>query len=329
MLILGIETSCDETAASVVMDGKKILSNVIATQTEWHKKFGGIVPEIASRKHIELINPVIREALNKAKIDLDNLSGIAVTFGPGLVGSLLVGIETAKAISYAKRLPLLAINHLEGHIYAVGLKKDIEFPAVSLIVSGGHTELVYIENYGNYELLGRTRDDAAGEAFDKISVMLNLGYPGGPIIDRLSKKGNKKALNLPLAKMKKGQFDFSFSGLKTAVINYLKKGTEIPIPDLVASFQEAVVKSLVEKTIKAARVKHVKYIILCGGVAANSRLREKMQEEAEKREMKVYFPHKILCTDNAAMIAGLGYLKLKNKELANYTLNACPNLKLG
>lgn len=333
MLILGIETSCDETAASVVKDGKKILSNVVASQVAIHRKFWGVVPEIASRKHLELINPVISEALSEAKIGFSDLDGIAVTYGPGLVGALLVGLSTAKAIAYSNNLPFVGINHLEGHIYANYLEHpSLKFPFLALIVSGGHSDLVYVKDHGIYEVMGRTRDDAPGEAFDKIAKFLKLGYPGGPIIDKLSKKGNPKAISFPRSYFKtKETLDFSFSGIKTAVVNCVMrvKGQGLRVKDIVASFQEAIVDMLIKNTLRAAKIKGVKKIVLAGGVAANSRLRERLREEATARGISLYYPREELCTDNAAMIACCGYCKLKEGIKSDLSLNAVANLSLG
>lgn len=329
MLILGIETSCDETAASVVRDGEEILSNIILSQTKEHEKFGGIVPEIASRCHIEVIIPVIEEALEKGKVTLEEIEGVAVTIGPGLVGSLLVGISVAKAIAFAKGIPLFGVNHLEGHLYASSFEGKPKLPAIGLIVSGGHTELLFIKEYGNYKLLGRTRDDAAGEAFDKIARFMNWGYPGGPIIDELARRGNPNTIKFPKAIIKNGEYDFSFSGLKTSVINRVKENDQIREEDLAASFQEAIVSALTEKTIKAAKSFGVESIILAGGVAANSALREKLKSEASRFEIHLSYPSIPLCTDNAAMIAGVAYLMWKKGERASLFTEAIPNLKLG
>jgi N6-L-threonylcarbamoyladenine synthase len=355
LLILGIETSCDETAASVVKDGKKILSNVVASQVAIHRKFWGVVPEIASRKHLELINPVISEALSEAKISFSDLNGIAVTYGPGLVGALLVGLSTAKAIAYSNSLPFVGINHLEGHIYANYLEHpSLKPPFLSLIVSGGHSDLVYVKDHGIYEVMGRTRDDAPGEAFDKIAKFLKLGYPGGPIIDELAKKGNPKAISFPRSYFKaKETLDFSFSGIKTAVVNYIAKyrvqspmskvksqkskplstyqliNLSTDVHNIVASFQEAVVDMLIKNTLKGAKIKRAKRIVLAGGVASNSRLRKRLREEAKARSISLCYPKKELCTDNAAMIACCGYYKLKEGIKSNLSLNAVANLSLG
>lgn len=345
MLILGIETSCDETAASILCDGKQILSNVVASQIDIHKKYGGIVPELASRKHIESINFVIQEALELAEIDLAELDAVAVTSKPGLVGSLLIGISAAKALSYVLDIPLIAVNHVEAHIAAIFLESnEIEFPFISLVVSGGHTNLFFVDDYGEYELLGRTLDDAAGEAFDKIAKMLNLTYPGGPIIDQLSKEGNPEAIIFPRAYLSKDSLDFSFSGLKTAVLNYINNyGTgnkfgdqlnseigksnyqsdkDISLNDIAASFQQAIVDVLVDKTIKAALTKKVEKIVLAGGVACNSCLRLEMRKRAQQRGIKVFYPNPILCTDNAAMIAHVGYHQFLKNDYSALNLNA-------
>jgi N6-L-threonylcarbamoyladenine synthase len=355
LLVLGIETSCDETAASVVKDGKRILSNVIASQVAIHRKFWGVVPEIASRKHLELINPVISKALSEAKIGFSDLDGIAVTYGPGLVGALLVGLSTAKAIAYSNNLPFIGINHLEGHIYANYLEHpSLKPPFLALIVSGGHSDLVYVKDHGGYEVLGRTRDDAPGEAFDKIAKFLKLGYPGGPIIDKLARKGNPKAIPFPRSYFKaKETLDFSFSGIKTAVVNYVTKykvqspkskvqspkskplstyqlvNLSTDVHNIAASFQEAVVDMLIKNTLRAARIKGIEAIVLAGGVASNSRLRKRLREEATVRGIKLYYPREELCTDNAVMIACCGYYKLKEGIRSDLSLNAVANLSLG
>ncbi|MEA3493269.1 MAG: tRNA (adenosine(37)-N6)-threonylcarbamoyltransferase complex transferase subunit TsaD [Candidatus Margulisiibacteriota bacterium] len=323
MKILAIETSCDETSAAVVKDGKRTLSNIVATQVEFHKKYGGIVPEVASRKHIEVINPIIKEALEKAKTKFKELDAVAVTYGPGLVGSLLVGLCAAKSIAYSLDIPLIGVNHHEAHIYANFLssppsvplsisngegetrREGVRFPFVCLIVSGGHTMLVLVKDHGKYESLGRTRDDAAGEAFDKVARFLKLGYPGGPIIDKLAKEGNPKAISFTRPMLNQG-FDFSFSGIKTAVVNYVNKQanrqTGKPVTDIAASFQQAVVDVLVEKTIRAAKENKCKTIALAGGVSANSQLREELTARCKKEKIKVHTPPLALCTDNAAMV---------------------------
>lgn len=311
MNILGIETSCDETSAAVVADGGQILSDIVASQTDLHAKFGGIVPEIASRKHVELIGPVIREALDSAGLDFKDMDAVAVTNRPGLVGALLVGVSAAKAISASLNIPLIGVHHLEGHIYANFLVNPaLTFPFVCLVVSGGHTDLVLVRNHGDYELLGRTRDDAAGEAFDKSARVLGLGYPGGPIIDRLAAKGNPDAVRFPRAKLD-DTLDFSFSGLKTAVIRlYRERGAGYSIEDLAASFQAAVVDMLVNTTMTALDRLGIKRVALAGGVAANSGLQKRMREEADARGLELSYPPPRLCTDNAAMIACAGYYHL-------------------
>ena len=331
--ILGIESSCDETAAAVVKNGREILSNVINTQIDIHKKYGGVVPEIASRKHIENIDAVIDEALLQAGKTLDDIDAIAVTNGPGLVGALLVGVSEAKAIAYAKNLPLVPVHHIRGHITANFLAHpDLEPPFVCLVASGGHSHIVNVKSYTDFEVLGRTRDDAAGEAFDKIARVLGLGYPGGPLVDKLAKEGNPKAIDFPRVKMDKDSLDFSFSGVKTAVINYTHKleqnGEEINRADVAASFQDAVTDALCEHTIEGAKREGAKIVAIAGGVAANSELREKMTKECEKFGIKVVYPPPVLCTDNAAMIAAAGYYSFKEGVRADLDLNAIPNLPL-
>ena len=326
MLILGIDTSCDDTAAAVVADGVEILSNIISSQIDFHRKYGGIVPEIASRKHIELIIHIIDEALSKADVTFDDLGAVAVTNRPGLVGSLLVGVAAAKSIAYCYNLPLLGIHHIEGHIYANFLEHDdIPFPHVCLTVSGGHTLLVYVKEGWQYELLGSTQDDAAGEAYDKVSQYLNLGFPGGPIIDELAQEGTA-VVDFPRPMLGSGDYNFSFSGLKTAVRYFVAKNRETdslpPVKDIAASFQKAVVDVLVQKTLLATQSQNVSAITLTGGVAANSELRQAMAEAGEQRNIKVYFPSRVLCTDNAAMIAGIAYRKYQAGERAGLDLNA-------
>ena len=329
MLILGIETSCDETAAAVVEDGKRMLSNVVASQIETHSRFGGVVPELASRQHIQNIVPVILQALEDASITLDEVDGIAVTQGPGLVGSLLIGISAAKGLAYTRELPIVGVDHLEAHIYSNFLEhRDLKPPFISLIVSGGHTNLVYVGT-GNrqYERLGQTMDDAAGEAFDKVAKLLELGYPGGPIIDRLSKEGNAEAIPFPRPVLREHFLNFSFSGLKTAVLNYVlserEKGHTINNADVAASFQAAVVDVLTEKTLRAAEMKKLKIIALAGGVAANSALRSQFTRRCQELGYELYYPSAaIMCTDNAAMIAGVGYHLLSGGEDYGLLLNA-------
>lgn len=333
IIVLAIETSCDETSVAIVKDGREVLANVISSQIDIHKKFGGVVPEVASRKHIENINAIIQEALDKARITFDDIDVVATTYGPGLVGALLVGLSSAKAIAFGKNIPLVGVNHIEGHIYANFIEdKSLEPPFMSLIVSGGHTHLVYVEDYGQYEILGRTRDDAAGEAFDKVARSLELGYPGGPIIDNLAKKGNKEAIDFPRSYLEEGSFDFSFSGLKSAVLNYLnnskQKSLNIVVEDVAASFQEAVVEVLVEKSIKAAKLKNSKIIALAGGVASNSRLRDLMKKRCDEENIELKYPSKILCTDNGAMIGSVGYYNYIKGIRSDLDLNAVPNLKL-
>ncbi len=328
MLILGIETSCDETACAVVRDNKEILSNVIFSQIKLHKKYGGIVPELASRRHLEVINILVDKALRKALVSLDKIDLVAVTYGPGLKGSLLIGISCAKSIAYAKSIPLIGISHLEGHIYANFLQhQNLNPPLIALIISGGHTELVFMKKHNEYEVLGRTRDDAIGEAYDKVSKFLGLGYPGGPIIDKLAKQGNPAAVKFTRPYLR-GSWDFSFSGIKTAVVNYVNKLTSVKRQvkiDIVASFQQAVIDVLVSKTIEAAKKLKVKTIVLGGGVASNSALRELFKKRVEKENLKLYYPSLVLCTDNAAMIACTAYYKVKNPK---YSLNFSNSMKL-
>lgn len=332
--ILAIESSCDETAASVVRNGRDVLSNVISSQIELHKLYGGVVPEIASRKHIEKINQVIEEALLKAEMTLDDMTAIAVTYGPGLVGALLVGVAEAKAIAFAKKKPLIGVHHIEGHISANYIEnKQLEPPFACLVVSGGHTHLVIVKDYGEYEIVGRTRDDAAGEAFDKVARAIGLGYPGGPKIDKLSKEGNPEAISFPRAKVENAEYDFSFSGLKSAVLNYLNscemKGEEVNRADVAASFQKAVIDVLVEHALRAVKEYGFTKLAIAGGVASNSSLRERFHRECAKRKIEFYYPSPVLCTDNAAMIGAAAYYEYKKGERSGFDLNAVPNLKLG
>lgn len=334
ILILGIESSCDETAAAVIRNGREVLSNVISSQIELHKLYGGVVPEIASRKHIEKINQVIEEALEDAKVTLDDLDAIAVTYGPGLVGALLVGVAEAKAICYAKKKPLVGVHHIEGHVSANYIEHpDLEPPFLCLIVSGGHTHLVMVKDYGEYEILGRTRDDAVGEAFDKVARSIGLGYPGGPKIDKLAKEGNENAIHFPKAKIEGAPLDFSFSGVKSAVLNHINgckmRGEEINSADIAASFQKAVTDVLVEKTMLAASEYKMKKVALAGGVASNSALRKAMKEACEKRGITLYYPSPVYCTDNGAMIGVAGYYEYKKGTRHGWDLNAVPNLKIG
>ena len=334
VLILAIESSCDETAAAVVKNGREVLSNVISSQIELHKLYGGVVPEIASRKHIEKINQVIEEALEEANVTLDNVDAIGVTYGPGLVGALLVGVAEAKAIAYAKRKPLIGVHHIEGHISANFIEnKELEPPFICLVVSGGHTHLVCVKDYGEYEIIGRTRDDAAGEAFDKVARAIGLGYPGGPKIDKLSKEGNPDAITFPKAHINDAPYDFSFSGVKSAVLNYINgcqmKGETFNQADVAASFQKAVTEVLVENAMRAVDEYDMKKLAIAGGVASNSTLRQAMKDACEKKKIEFYYPSPIFCTDNAAMIGVAAYYEYLKGTRHGWDLNAVPNLKLG
>ena len=325
MLVLGIESSCDETAAAVVKDGERLLSSVIASQIATHSKYGGVVPEIASRQHAEAISPVIMQAMDDASLVWDDLSGIAVTRGPGLVGSLLVGLSVAKALAFARKLPFVGVNHVESHIAAIFLAvRKPAFPFAALVVSGGHTTIYHVRDFNNLQILGQTRDDAAGEAFDKAAKMLGIGYPGGAIIDGLAKKGDRAAFALPRAM--KGSLDFSFSGLKTALLEILKKKGTIfaseALPHLAASYQEAIVDVLVEKTLRAAKISDLERIVVCGGVACNSRLRARFAEQAGTEGRELFLPEPALCSDNAAMVAALGSQLLKRGISDTWELNA-------
>lgn len=332
--ILAIESSCDETAAAVVQNGRRVLSNIISSQIDLHTLYGGVVPEIASRKHIEKINQVITEALHKADLQLSDIDAIGVTYGPGLVGALLVGVAEAKAISFASGIPLVGVHHIEGHISANYIEhEELEPPFASLVVSGGHTHLVKVMDYGSYEIIGRTRDDAAGEAFDKVARAIGLGYPGGPKIDRVAKEGNPDAIRFPRAKIEDSVYDFSFSGLKSAVLNYLNscemKGETYVQADVAASFQKAVTEVLVEHSMHAVKEYGFTKFALAGGVASNSALRQAMKTACDEQGIKLYVPSPILCTDNAAMIGCAAYYEYRKGVRHSWDLNAVPNLKLG
>lgn len=332
--ILAIESSCDETAAAVVKNGREVLSNIINSQIDIHTLYGGVVPEIASRKHIENIDAVVKMALDDANMTLDEITAIGVTYGPGLVGALLVGVAEAKAIAFAKNKPLVGVHHIEGHISANYIEnKELEPPFAALVVSGGHTHLVMVNDYGEYEIIGRTRDDAAGEAFDKVARAVGLGYPGGPKVDKLAKTGNPDAIKFPCAHVDDAPYDFSFSGLKSAVLNYLNscemKGENVNKADLVASFQKAVIDALVSRAIALVKERKVEKLAIAGGVASNSALRSRLKEECEKNGIKFYSPSPKLCTDNAAMIGAAAYYDYIKGIRHGYDLNAVPNLKLG
>lgn len=339
MLVLGVESSCDETAAAVVRDGREILSSVISSQIEIHKKWGGVVPELASREHLVKIDPIVKEALEKANVTLQDIDAVAVTQGPGLVGSLLVGVCYAKALAYGLDIPFIGVNHIEGHFFSVEFDNPpTEYPAMALIVSGGHTNLFYAPEAGKYKIISRTRDDAAGEAFDKVSKMLGLGYPGGPIIEKIAKEGDEKAIKFPIAKISDGRPDFSFSGLKTAVMRYLRENeiealeeNEEPtqeIKDICASFQYTVVKSLLRQTERLIKEYSPKTLIVAGGVACNLALREASEKLGEKYYLPVYFPSKHLSTDNAAMIAAAGTFHLKRGESSELNMTADTSMRL-
>ena len=332
-ITMGIETSCDETSIAIVADGRDILSNVISSQIDIHKNFGGVVPEIASRHHLENINGVINEAMAEAEIEIDDVDLIGVTCGPGLVGALLIGIATAKAISFAKDIPLIGVNHMHGHVSANYINyKELEPPFLSLIVSGGHTNIVMVNDYGDMDVLGSTRDDAVGEAYDKVARVIGLGYPGGPKIDEIAKAGNREAVSFKRVYLEKDSYDFSFSGTKTGVLNFVnsekQKGNDIIAADVAASFQEAVLEVIVNKALDAALKLKQDKIVVAGGVAANSRLRELLDEKAETKGIKVYWPDKLLCTDNGAMIATAAYYKMKKGEFSDLSLDAYPGLDI-
>ena len=331
--ILAIETSCDETAAAVVENGRRVLSNVISSQIEIHRLYGGVVPEIASRNHMEKINQVINQALEEAGVALDGIDAVGVTYGPGLVGALLVGVAEAKAISYARGLPLVGVHHIEGHVSANYIEHpELEPPFLCLIVSGGHTNLVIVEDYGEFRILGSARDDAAGEAFDKVARAIGLRYPGGPEIDKLAGEGNPQAISFPRAKIEGAPYDFSFSGVKSSVLNYINQrkmqGLEIPKADLAASFQRSVVSVLTEHAMQAAEEFHIDRVALAGGVAANQGLRRAMSQACQERGLTLYYPSPVYCTDNAAMIGAAAYYEYKKGVRHGWDLNAVPNLQL-
>lgn len=329
--ILGIETSCDETAVAIIKNGREIVANVVASQIESHKRFGGVVPEIASRHHVEQLTIVLEEAMSQGKLEFKELDGIAVTEGPGLVGALLIGVNAAKALSFAHQIPLVPVHHIAGHIYANRLVTEMKFPLLSLVVSGGHTELVYMKEHGHFEVIGETRDDAAGEAYDKVARTLNMPYPGGPHIDRLAQVG-EPSINLPRAWLEEGSYDFSFSGLKSAVINTVhnaeQRGETIKPEDLAASFQESVIDVLVTKTLKATEEYKVNQVLLAGGVAANKGLRSRLEEAFGGRDVELVIPPLTLCTDNAAMIAAAGSIFFEKGQRAGLSLNANPGLDI-
>ena len=332
--ILAIETSCDETAAAITANGLNVKSNVVASQVDWHRKFGGVVPELASRKHLELINPVLEESIRKAGLKKEELSAVAVTCGPGLVGSLLVGLTAAKTLSFLLEIPLIAVNHIVGHIYANFIcHRNLQTPVICLTVSGGHTDLLYFKNLKEYKKLGQTRDDAAGEAFDKVARYLELGYPGGPVIEKNAEKGNSEAIDFPRAEFKDDTFDFSFSGLKTAVINYVHQqkqmGKQLNIPDIAASFQQAVIDMLVNNILRAVEQYEIKGVILAGGVAANREFRHQLAGAlSHQGEIPLYYPELKYCTDNAAMIGAAAYYRYLNQDFAPLNINPQPRLRL-
>lgn len=331
--IMAIESSCDETSVAIVKNGREVISNVISSQIDMHKRFGGVVPEVASRMHLEAINNIVKESLEKANMTLNDVDAIAVTKGPGLVGALLVGISEAKALAYATKKPLIGVNHMKGHICATFIThKQLEPPFICLLVSGGHTYLVDVKDYNDMEVVGKTIDDACGEAYDKVARCLGMNYPGGPEVERLAKLGNENAIDFPRVMLDKDSYNFSFSGLKTAVLNYLnskrQKGEEISKEDVCASFQRAVFDVLIYKTEKLLKEKNLDTVVVSGGVSANNTLREEIQKMCEKNNFKSYFPDKILCTDNAAMIASSGYYEYISGTRSDLTLNVEPNLEL-
>ena len=339
MIVLGIESSCDETAAAVVRNGNEILSSVISSQIELHKPYGGVVPELASREHLNKIEPIVKTALSDANLELKDIDAIAVTQGPGLIGSLLIGVNFAKALAFGLNKPFIGVNHIEGHVYSIAFDNPpVEYPAFALIVSGGHTNLFYVPEEGQYKVIARTRDDAAGEAFDKVSKMLNLGYPGGPIVEKLAKEGDAAKVKFPIAKISDGRPDFSFSGLKTAVSKYIREHGIEPIlqderslqeiKDLCAGFQDTVIRSLIKSIEKLAPELNPKTLIVAGGVACNNALREATEKVGERLRIPVYFPSKHLSTDNAAMIAAAGYFHLKRGEQAQFSMTADVTLRL-
>ena len=332
--ILAIESSCDETAAAVMLDGREIASNIISSQIEIHKLYGGVVPEIASRHHLDNVNPVVEQALDQAGVTMDEIDAIAVTYGPGLVGALLIGLATAKAYALATGKPLIGVHHIQGHICANYIAHpELEPPFMALVISGGHTNIVDVTDYHSCRVLGGTRDDAAGEAYDKVARVLGLGYPGGPLIDQIAKEGNPDAVHFKRVYLEKGSLDFSFSGIKTGVLNYInaqrQAGREISVPDVAAGFQEAVLEVVVEKTVGAALERGEDKIVMAGGVAANSRLRQMLGQACEKEGLKLYFPPPVLCTDNAAMIGCAGYYRFMAGKTDGLDLDAIPNLELG
>ncbi len=333
-LIFAVESSCDETAAAVVKNGRTVLSNIISSQIDIHKLYGGVVPEIASRKHMEKINQVMSEALSEAEVSIRDIDAVAVTYGPGLVGALLVGVSAAKAAAFAAKKPLVGVHHIEGHISANYIEhKDLEPPFLCLVISGGHTHLVIVRDYGEYKIIGRTRDDAAGEAFDKVARAIGLGYPGGPKVQKMAESGNEDAIFFPRASIEGAPYDFSFSGVKSAVLNYMNgcrmKGIEPDRADVAASFQKAVIDVLVSHAILAAEEYHFDKIALAGGVASNTALRFAMKKACEEKNIRLYYPSPVLCTDNAAMIGAAGYYDFIRGQRSGWDLNAVPNLKLG